>query len=217
MLFRSRLGKPGDKVTVSGMRVNGGAETALPPHALRANILCKRHNEQLSALDGMSASFIDTLSGDPRRGAFVSNNGHLLRHFSGRAMEAWFLKVALGLLVSGNASFPAKPDSWKPPVALLRILFRGETFAVPLGLYTVDQPGNGHHFQAQLFGDEQGLSAMKCVLANVVFVLIMTADVRPFARSVYRPPEFFRRDLPPRIVRLIWDEPGANERIDIGF
>lgn len=64
--------------------------------ALRARVLCKRHNQALSAVDAAIVRLFDALA------AYHSGAGIGTLTLSGEDLERWVLKVWAGMLASGN-------------------------------------------------------------------------------------------------------------------
>jgi hypothetical protein len=89
-------------VRVKGMPWQQAGETQdLPISSLKANILCKRHNEALSPLDDEASHFFSVLN----RIFSDFNQKRIYRKLlldlvSGSAIEQWMLKVACGLYFS---------------------------------------------------------------------------------------------------------------------
>ena len=217
---------PDGDLTVAGLRMGGGRETALKVsssrkiNALRANVLCKRHNEMLSPLDAMIAAFFEATQSAPMPGTFVDNNGVRLRLFRGDAVEQWFVKLALGLLCSGNASFPGMASPWQPPQRLLDALFGESLLPRPLGLYAAALPLERTHLRVRFFAEGGGagdIGAMECILNGVGFVLLFAEGMRINVKSVYRPQELRREEQPPAFVKLLWSEEGDREAVTLHF
>lgn len=78
----------------------------LPVAALKAKILCKRHNEAVAGLDAMAGKFFSTLKlvyDDVFDKKTLSRRSKWLL-FSGEELELWMLKTAIGLFHSGVAA-----------------------------------------------------------------------------------------------------------------
>ena len=97
----------GSNVMLHGVHWLAQNETkTLPVTALKAKILCKRHNEALAGLDAMAGKFFSTLK-LPYDDVFDKKT--LSRRskwflFSGEELEFWMLKTAIGLFHSGVAA-----------------------------------------------------------------------------------------------------------------
>jgi len=218
----TRLIPFGDKpLTMEGVKAAAGSAIDLPPAALTAKVLCGRHNGMLSPLDAMIEQFYDALDWAPRPDTFVINNKHRVRSFNGRALEAWFLKVALGLLSSGNASYPGMPSDWRPSTEHLQILFGGATLPAPLGLYATDVPHpKDARVSCRLFGRSGEFAHMECTFVGIGFYISVKDSSVPGAKSVYRPPEFLRlekRPTPNGHLLVLWDNPGGRERVTLDY
>lgn len=121
-------------VSIRGAPWLDGEVRAVPIRKLKANILCKGHNERLSWLDelapvwarklgvGVDANFADTPPGV----------------ITGHGIELWLLKLLCGLGVSGNMGRDGVAvKGWRPPAQWLRILFGRADFVPGAGLYAM--------------------------------------------------------------------------------
>ena len=129
------LGKLGS-IEVANMRwQKPGMSQELPPRALRANVLCSRHNSALSVLDTIAGHFFDALAEQVRH-LGRDKVAHSKVHFSisAGAIELWGFKTAAAMhfgrtwLVNGpaNLSFPA---------ARLQEALEARSTPNPFGLY----------------------------------------------------------------------------------
>lgn len=101
----------GDEVEISGSHwLPEGQSKILPVKRLTARILCKRHNEALSALDAIAGRFFGHLRAvqDDLHEKSLSKRG-TERLFSGEALELWMLKVAVGYYFGRISSNEGKP------------------------------------------------------------------------------------------------------------
>jgi hypothetical protein len=123
-------------------------QTWLPPKVYQARILCSYHNRALSELDAEAQHVIATLRAfqtalDNPTSSQVSD-----AMFSGPLFERWLLKVALGLLASGQIR-PA--DSHNSQITLrdhermIRVLFGKEAWPDQWGMYLFLSPSTPFH------------------------------------------------------------------------
>ncbi|MBI5414973.1 hypothetical protein HZA38_05690 [Candidatus Peregrinibacteria bacterium] len=74
----------------------------LAKKALTANVLCVKHNNQLSKLDNAGGSFFETIYTCTRGGIQGSiSTEHLKFEHNGRDIQKWMLKLACGAIASG--------------------------------------------------------------------------------------------------------------------
>lgn len=137
-------------ITYEGFDWLNGESRQLPVKSVAANILCSRHNSDLSFLDSELQRFFRTLS-DFHETQF--SRSHLKRSaiwktdradFDGRIIERALTKMAIG--ISCN-----KPDTnwhldgakWnKPPIPIINGLFGKSDFNYPMGLFNVNEVGD---------------------------------------------------------------------------
>jgi hypothetical protein len=90
---------PGDGVNFSGH----WGEKSISKRSLTANVLCQKHNSELSDIDNEAATFFNTIYQCTRGGIQGLKDVTTLRFdFLGRDIERWLLKVACGAIASGN-------------------------------------------------------------------------------------------------------------------
>ena len=117
-----------------GLRVTGFPWQAkdttdwIPPQAIAASVLCKRHNQALSPLDAIAARLFRAMDES------VLVPSPQLYLFCGHEIERWLLKLLCGAGFSGNFTAPTK--SQPIPIEWLRILFGRDDFPDQTGLYT---------------------------------------------------------------------------------
>jgi len=106
-----------------------------------SKILCKRHNEELSAFDSeaskLSRFLYTNLLGDPFTAAEVTLRGDLL--------EKWALKTFVNLGYIG-ALDPIDHKRKEPDAQLVRCVFREPVPASGMGLYFVNGQVSNHEF-----------------------------------------------------------------------
>lgn len=140
-----------EEIEVSGASWLKGKRLVLPVERLEANVLCKRHNEQLAPLDDVAGRYVRALK--EINEAVASEGSPLFRVASGVDLERWMLKVLCGLIASGAIE---APEGREPPEGLVAALFGAAPFPKGLGFY------------ADLAGDE-GVRAGRYFRANLVF------------------------------------------------
>ena len=120
---------PEGKMTLSGPKwLPQGEERRISIGSLGASILCRRHNEALNGLDDVAQKFFEYLMPESSvSDAFLMINGGEL--------ERWMLKVLCGFLASGMSIHSS--DSWRPPLAWLRILFDIDNIPNGSGMYVL--------------------------------------------------------------------------------
>ncbi len=121
-----------------------GQRRPIPAGALDSRILCKRHNNALSVLDGCAGRVFRALhlfQDELVPGAKRSPDRFLL--VSGQLFERWLLKLALGGLFSGSFTVPGEGlDRLAQHVALenlVDVLFRGAAWPPDWGFYALPQ------------------------------------------------------------------------------
>ena len=215
----------GKTVTVGGLPwIPEGQSKQLPSGALKAKILCSRHNSMLSSIDDVGIRFFR---------AFTPGGGHIVRSpddppefrvFRGEMIELWILKMACGALASGNA---ADRDTGlliqEPiPVAWIQILLGLAPMPPGWGLYLRTDPG-AHYtpnsvFQFWFMCAGGSLNGVVLIAHNLGFALVMNdppvnAVGTLFERATYRPGQVtLRNGDRARAVRFVWERPNRDER-----
>jgi hypothetical protein len=110
-----------------GSWIPQGKSQRVSIHNMSAKVLCSRHNEALSDLDGIGKRFFEFLRSDAVENEFLMINGYDL--------ERWMLKVLCDYLASGWG--PHKQVTWTPPERWLQILFGSDNVPNGSGLYLV--------------------------------------------------------------------------------
>lgn len=144
------------RVAIRGTPWLLGEAGVVPVTQLRANILCKGHNERLSRLDDLAPVFARLLGvGAPHNAATGIISGH--------GVELWLLKLLCGLAVSGNMGLGGVAvRDWRPPLHWVRILFGYADFPPGAGLYTRPMPARdiGQYLVATPYEGRQGLAGV---------------------------------------------------------
>jgi hypothetical protein len=218
----------GSGVFVRNFPWQGSDGGRLPISSLGSRTLCKRHNEDLSALDQVAGRLVDHLERIPSefaagetRGWFWALNGH--------DVERWLLKSLCGLLssksgraVDGSPLLDDVPEEW------VRILFGERLFPSSWGLYVGGSIGHETTMAPKLLefapvsgdGSVVGVSAG---LSGFELVLIMApvGETRTGAitsGSIYRPGyiEVSAAGVS-RTLYFHWDQPSERAGIQMAW
>lgn len=143
-----------------GVRVSGmhwqkpGEEVTLAVSALKANILCRRHNSALAPLDAEAGLFfaaIDEGVADLKRKTL--SRKPTFRLISGDAIELWMLKVACGLYFAVGAHDGVKlSSSHSIDIQKVRRAFFDRQWDPGGGLYFKGAPGERFGGKAHRIG-----------------------------------------------------------------
>ena len=128
----------GKTVNVRGLPwIADGQTKQLPTRALKARILCTRHNSLLSSIDDVGIRFFQALAPDGGRIVRSRDDPPEFRVFRGEMIELWILKIACGLIASRNAADRNTGLVIQEPIpaAWTRILFGLAPMPTGWGLY----------------------------------------------------------------------------------
>ena len=120
-------------VRVSGLRFQpSGMDQELGIGSLTGNILCQKHNSDLSDFDNAGSQFFSAMER-----LMVTGNSALTLRIKGDQIEAWMLKTMVGGVFCGAFSVPEGtiPKNTLPPQGFLETLFEDVPLIEPLGLY----------------------------------------------------------------------------------
>ena len=201
-------------IDIGGLAWLGDSRRELPLQALVANVLCDRHNEQLSGLDSAAGSFVrrnnevrHVLATQKRRMPIADAT------FEGNAIERWLLKCLCGIVASSATDLPVG-KGWRPPLGWLEILFDRTPMPAPLGLYFVatkrDPSGIVPKFAFSVVSnDDLGPYGITASFAEKPFILaMMRPQVRAesmLADAIRRPAEFIESNgINRTTTRLEW-------------
>jgi hypothetical protein len=173
----------------TGMAWNPGP-LPLGPNALRSWVLCKRHNNALSPLDGNIVQLYDLM----RRFQDRKLVGDLV--LDGEDIERWSIKAMCGLFASGIVEANGQPldRSATIPKRYMRILFGYDRMPRQLGFahaHTVFGDLKPTAIRARVDvtpGEKKTPNAM--VFSLVGFTWITCLDYPPPAPHVYRPSHY---------------------------
>lgn len=118
-----------------------GEQTKLPTNALVVNVLCRKHNADLSPLDETGRLFTTAL-----RGAFLRTDSEdqtsAEAEVDGGLLERWLLKIMSGALAGGIIRRGDQRFQWNATATWLRLLFGIAPFDRERGLYVLPTPFN---------------------------------------------------------------------------
>jgi hypothetical protein len=144
----------------------------------QARILCARHNNALSDIDGAALAvfaFLDEWRSKIQAGSHVGESSVTI---AGAVLERWMLKMLVGVLVSGNAALrQERVRDYTPSRRTLDVLFGITPLSRPFGLYMTAVPGarslERRDFRfAALFNADKPCGA-RCVIYGIPFVLLL--------------------------------------------
>jgi hypothetical protein len=215
----------GKTVNVGGLPwIAEGQTKQLPIGALEAKILCKRHNELLSPIDEVGIRFFQDLA--PGGGRIVRSPGGPpdFRVFRGEMIELWILKIACGLLASGNAADRNTGLVIQEPIPAVwtRILFGLAPMPTGWGLYLRSDLGDHYAprsvFQVWFMCAERNMNGVILIIHNIGFALVMNDPPvnqagSLFERATYRPGQItLLNGDRATAVRFFWERPPRDER-----
>jgi hypothetical protein len=146
-------------VTVRGLAWCRGEFKTIAPAAFTRNMLCKRHNEQLSLLDqagGAAWRELTVFRESAKRAAMMPSNARAaslrVQAIDGRLFERWLLKTVT------NIAYLESPEGqapWTPTLAWVELVFGLRLFPDRCGLYLETgecqaRPGNDNYFGARI-------------------------------------------------------------------
>jgi hypothetical protein len=121
----------GKMITVGGASwLNGGEPKSIAVGSFAANVLCDRHNSQLSPLDTVALNVFNLLVGCETQEDVRRAPKHLLVRVSGWDFERWFVKAFCGLHAAGHLG-----DQPELPDYLIESLFLRKPLPHDFGLY----------------------------------------------------------------------------------
>jgi len=219
----SGSGKPKD-LRVKGLHwIPDGEERCIPPDALKAKVLCTRHNSALSGLDAMAAQFFLALDAiDEEFGPREAEAAERVRVFNGHDVERWLLKMTCGLAASGCVDHGwVKPTDSDIPQEWLHVLFGDTEFGPMQGLYVPVEIGRryqgtrGIHISVLGRNTDEGgkLAGLGVQVRTYPFVFSMSprpSDPRLIqgVRHAFRPDEIeVTCSGEVRSIVLTWDGP----------
>ena len=219
----SHLG--GSNVKLHGVPWLAADETKnLPIAKLRANILCKRHNEGFAGLDAMAGTFFTALK---LMQDDVFDKRTLSRRwkwflFSGEELELWLLKTAVGLFHSGSFAKDRKKLSDNQTInpACYDILYGG-VLPTPCGLYVepIQISEQVNQIQWQPASDVGGERMVGLRMNYLSFALVLLFDpastygLDATGSGTYRPSYLIvRNDRRTHTVMLTWPRTASTAK-----
>lgn len=115
--------------------LSDGTKRTIPATSAGRNVLCKRHNSALSALDQVGHRFVAALRRHAQ-GSQERSTEHTHSLFNGFDVERWLLKVLCTMAHDQPSSRAFPSQVWRVPRPWLRVLFDGNPFPPGAGLYT---------------------------------------------------------------------------------
>ncbi len=213
---------PDGTLLVSGFPWQSETPKQIGTGSLKANILCNRHNADLSPLDELAKIFFERIRDIAAEYNGKLPNGRNAILLNGHALERWALKVLCGAAFSGNASISGvRIRGWVPPERWLRTLFDGHAFAPPQGLYFVGEnqtasstPGFGFATIGSadmLVGAAVHISGFRFVLAaDPMPVDVPHSDLKSTNHRVFAMK--FSNDLKERYILFGWPKDSRGDR-----
>jgi hypothetical protein len=168
-----------DTLDVSGFPWLNGSSIKTSPSGLTASFLCKKHNEQLSSLDGEALKFFNHLRYKvPQKNEAFEIDGGLL--------EKWCLKLLVGIVILQHGKENIPDRKW------LEVLYRNRELSNGEGLYI---PRNGgsrgvyNEVQIELKINEIKKSVLGVFIQSGWFRCYFCVDPSEFPQGdfVYRP------------------------------
>jgi hypothetical protein len=167
----------GGLVDVSGFPWQRSAPKPIGIRSLKANILCERHNHQLSSLDGVAKTFFTRVRDIAIEYNGKKEDGAAALLLNGHALERWTLKVLCGAVFSGNAGIGGEAiTGWRVPPRWLRVLLGDESLDYPCGLYFFGEGetiSSDPRFGFATIGPRDGLVGANVSLSGFRFFLAM--------------------------------------------
>lgn len=180
-----------------------------------SNILCQRHNSQLSDLD----EFARNLAMVSRESIFSAFRGEPLvegkvRELDGWMLERWLMKTSIGALCANTRDVLwhlTGETAFNVPARLVRTVFGLQRLEHPFGCYVILSTPQTQvefydgmkvihvHDQGRFTGSEVDVFGLRFV--------IWLASIRPLGNNLsYRPAQFglARNDVPSQLIRLRW-------------
>ncbi|MBJ7440599.1 MAG: hypothetical protein JHD35_16440 [Sphingopyxis sp.] len=212
--------------SISGVPwLDKGEEKVLGARSLRANCLCTKHNSALSPIDSAARHFFESLksyleadAGEPRM-ALVS----------GHDLEAWLLKTAKALAVSGNLARGSEKLSgvFAQDHMLVAMLDDPATWPDGAGLYCLMNEGDMvvNHSRFQLvpwLNEAEEIVALQVSILGFMFLLLLErldAEKYPLlAAANYRPSRIeIRHPASESWISFSWQDKHEHNVLKVEF
>lgn len=178
----------------------------VPLSGLASNILCERHNNALSPLDGCIGSFAKTIGEfDAALLSSTSADASEQRFFSGDDIERWMVKSLLGMSASKNL----KSTKLKPEC--LDLLFANIEWPEGWGLYFSATSAKPMHHSASFLIEtrvepsQELIFAADFVIRGVPFLLCLGRPDNPASFGLFRPEAIvFKHEQCEKVLVLSW-------------
>jgi hypothetical protein len=204
-----------------GLEVEGfpwqklGEKTTVTSAALKAKILCRKHNTALSPLDSAAGSFFQTIYTCIRGGVQgLIPIDNLRFEFDGRVLERWLLKVLCGVLASGNHSGKTRdvPKDW------VEILYERRPWPKEFEFYLIERSDYivplHDHFRFEFYreGPQEIIKGVTChfMAYNMSLSLGQFTGFPGVRRHSPRMEFGFRNEERELVIKLRWSEDGLT-------
>lgn len=215
----------GGPLTVSGLTwLQDGTTKELPLRALRANILCRRHNTALSPIDATIGQLFRRLV-SPEELDTSNSDEPKMYLFSGHDLERWLLKVLFGVAEAGVADHSAGSLGIHSVRQWLDVLFENKRFPKRHGLYVHAEIGTKKTVEngvalSLISNAANGIYGLRMELRDKILILALLDPGWPIpqdsivAHAIHRPQEFIatKSGVAKSIIRFSWldrDSKGA--------
>ena len=198
----------GGQGIIKGTPWANSIDKSVSKESLTAKILCQRHNSGLSQLDDAAKAILLGIQA-AQTGLQLHRSQGASITVSGDALERWFLKVAAGMLASGNLGKEGVSLPRSVPEIWCNIL-TGSPFPSLWGLYL--KPPSGEFSTAlrefwcqPMSGSDKSVRALHFGLARIPFTLIPGKPDNPDSWGCYRPSELvFTNGVTRYSISLHW-------------
>lgn len=196
----------------------------VPPAALTANVLCKRHNSSLSSLDQAAGrSFSKIIDAEKHlrcRGTVERQARHFL--VDGYALELWAIKSLAAMHFAGVSKVggnPTKSGTHFDADDFIEALWRGR-LENPLGFYLLDKeerPALDLCLYAPLVSQDDSVMGLEVHWGMLSFEVITKApSYGTVSSGLHRPALIiFRRGIRSSIVHLAWSGVKSGDRASV--
>ena len=210
---------PDEGISISGTPWTAAGPKTVGKAALTANIVCQKHNSDLSGLDSIGGRWMACIQ--EAQLALAGTSARSRTHtFDGIKLERFFLKLAFMLWHSGNFASAGAAIQGAPSGIWADLLTGAVPFPSTWGLYV---PTSGAPFMAvdrqfsamPLTGsDGSGIKAVHFEMATVPFYLMLGNPDHQAHWGTRRPRQLdIGNDIACHRLRLAWPEGEASEPV----
>lgn len=201
---------------VAGLpHISGQAFATRPTASLVANVLCERHNNSLSPLDGevrKLALAIGNYDADFNAPAPVSQ----IRVFSGEDVERWMLKTVCGMVSSGQVAFGRVVESRQMAQVWVDVLYGACPWPEGWGLYFGGSDRMYHSSSFSFLPMSQPASgrvmAADLEINGMRFRLALGKPDDPARFGTFRPRSLiFEQDGVKKYIELSWQDQNLQQ------